>query len=593
MPASEVAALRPMSQGTNANPHQRNPIANGLGQVGVGSQPSLSQLVGVLIDKSESLPLRLAAASALQQISTNQSAIVPALMVVLKDRRETTEMRMQAFDAYFAIASQSTAFLDDFAVVLGDPAEAIVLRRYAGRALEAIARGVAAKTEAASLTVREAQNRLLTLDHILRAFENGSASQDFEINRTRLAVKAHEDRVALALSSSILKLDHAWKWLVLLLVLLLLPPLLCLPVCSWLIWHDPIGLWRINEKLKLIPGWKLPALAKIPLRLPDYLLVSLFCSHPRVREARLRARIQRLIRQLSLPSARDRETAAASCGSLGPAAAAALPALIHRLRDPHEISTVRQAVVQCLGQIGAQSDEVIPTLIEALRDIPNRLRPLAVRALVRIGEKALSSLMEHLKQPHEKENFRVLVAHTLGAFEQNGQAAVPSLLDTLRNKRETETMRAAVVGALGQIGPGAGAAVADLFEIMHDNKSLSRGAAKALIGIAPLAKPSIIALFEALNQDRSNDPEEILATFRLWEIAPPAFPNDTVSLEIYERVRQAVDEGLKQVKVRHNSILGLGNNSMARSPKVEKSLADVVIPLPTEATKKGRAGGGF
>ncbi len=87
---------------------------------------------------------------------------------------------------------------------------------------------------------------------------------------------------------------------------------------------------------------------------------------------------------------------------------------------------------------------------------------------------------------------------------------------------------------------------------MQESKAFCRSAAKALIGIAPGIRAYVISLFEALNQDHSSDPEELLATFRFSLVQPTAAEQGASA----EEVRQAIEDALRRVPSKKQSNLG-------------------------------------
>ena len=104
---------------------------------------------------------------------------------------------------------------------------------------------------------------------------------------------------------------------------------------------------------------------------------------------RLEQRIRRLIANLSLPDAEDRQLAAEALGQIGAPAAAAVSRLTEVLQKDESIH-VRRAAAFALGQIG---EAAVPALIEALRDPDNDVRGKAANALGGIGEPARPALI--------------------------------------------------------------------------------------------------------------------------------------------------------------------------------------------------------
>lgn len=77
-----------------------------------------------------------------------------------------------------------------------------------------------------------------------------------------------------------------------------------------------------------------------------------------------------------------RNNAAYSIARMGPAAKAAVPALIRALKDPE--AAVRFPVAIALREIGPDAREAVPALTEALEDRSDDVAAMARRALIKI-----------------------------------------------------------------------------------------------------------------------------------------------------------------------------------------------------------------
>jgi hypothetical protein len=101
-----------------------------------------------------------------------------------------------------------------------------------------------------------------------------------------------------------------------------------------------------------------------------------------------------------LPILRDwgvRETATDALARIGPAA---VPALIHALRDPNP--DVRNHAAQAIARMGPPAKAAVPELIIALQDSDWNVRRSAARALGQIGEgaqAAVPALIEVIRNP--------------------------------------------------------------------------------------------------------------------------------------------------------------------------------------------------
>ncbi|MBI2947194.1 MAG: HEAT repeat domain-containing protein [Verrucomicrobia bacterium] len=271
-------------------------------------------------------------------------------------------------------------------------------------------------------------------------------------------------------------------------------------------------------------------------------------------QARVRRKLDRLVEQLSHADARQRKAAALKVADLGCAAAAALPALIDTLQNSQESAEVREAVVAALGEIGAQAEGVTPILLATLRHGEAGLQGAAARALPRLGQKALAALIKAFNESTAADTFKVAALASLGGFEQERPAALSALIQILRDCRQSERVRVAAAETLGRIGAPAEVAVADLIELMKENKALCQTAAKALLEIAPDAKPAILALVETLNPTQAPSPREILATFRRTLVQTgrtgQAFPVGVPS----GQVRRALEDALGNLRARPHAV---------------------------------------
>jgi len=163
-------------------------------------------------------------------------------------------------------------------------------------------------------------------------------------------------------------------------------------------------------------------------------------------------RIRRLIRDLKLPDARDREHAAKALWEIGPAAEAALPALIEALRDENwPVGPVGVYVANALGMIGPAAKAAVPALVQALEEGNENLRHSAALALGRIAlgaEVAVPALIKRLKD--ESIRVRATSSAALAYFGPEAQAAIPALTEA--SKDENDVVSSAAYMALELIG---------------------------------------------------------------------------------------------------------------------------------------------
>ncbi len=202
--------------------------------------------------------------------------------------------------------------------------------------------------------------------------------------------------------------------------------------------------------------------------------------------------VEKLIPMLGSSEREARREAAYQLERSGPAAQAALPALLKAINDEdRQISTSALAAIAALGP---EAREAIPVLIEAMdsRKVRGRDRRQVVLrsafALSRIGAASVPPLIEAVKQ--DDMGLRIGGARALGGLGQQAKDAVPALVALLPDGRDP--IRDEVIAALGLIGPDAGPA---LVSALGDGDARRRsGAALALAQIEPAFREAAAAV---------------------------------------------------------------------------------------------------
>jgi HEAT repeat protein len=188
-----------------------------------------------------------------------------------------------------------------------------------------------------------------------------------------------------------------------------------------------------------------------------------------------------------------RGAAADALNEIGPAAAGAVSALVVALKDPDE--GVRRYAAVAINKIGPAAAEGVSALVEALRDQnPTARRDVAfgLRGIGSAAAEAVPALVAALED--QDDEFRRDAVDALGGI---GPPAVPALVVALKDQ-DSYVRRIAAI-ALGRIGPGAAGAVSALVEALKDRDEGVRGhAAVALNKIDPAAAEAVSAPLEAL-----------------------------------------------------------------------------------------------
>jgi HEAT repeat protein len=239
-----------------------------------------------------------------------------------------------------------------------------------------------------------------------------------------------------------------------------------------------------------------------------------------------------------------RAAATRGLGLLRFSAKEVVPLLIQAFKDNPD-KDVRLAAVGSLARFGAQAKEAVPVLIEAMKD--DELRRLTVLALASIGpdaKAAVKALADALLDGDKDTRTFSLVA--LGRFGPAAKEAVPNLVTLLGEK--DRTLRFQVLGVLSLIGPDAKAAVPDLIKLFDTkDKALHTRVAAAL---AKIGKPAVVKLVVALNDD--NAYIRLGAANALGGIGPDARGSYNYLLVHAQRdpiaeVRKAAEDALSKV----------------------------------------------
>lgn len=218
-------------------------------------------------------------------------------------------------------------------------------------------------------------------------------------------------------------------------------------------------------------------------------------------------------------AAKDEEVgwAQSALESIGPGGKWALPQLIEKLSD--EDPRGRASAAFAIGCIGPQAKEAVPNLIESLKDDSYGVRAEAARALGKIGPSAKAAVPALVETTKDEQSWvRLWAADAIWRIDRDPRA-IPVLIDVLKSHYASSTRAA---GALGDIGPTAKEAVPALIEncVRFPGDGTSRFAVEK-IGIDVEAVPSLI---HALGRPELTDGRRELFTRWLTTIGPPAVP---------------------------------------------------------------------
>ncbi len=284
-----------------------------------------------------------------------------------------------------------------------------------------------------------------------------------------------------------------------------------------------------------------------------------------LKQEQLNRRIRRLISDLSLPYAVDREHAAYELGVLGADAKVAIPSLVKALRDLD--IHVREKAAQSLGEIGAATQETVDALIATYQE-ECESSSVQWEALIALGQFGVSA---QTATPYLINTLKIsvdsgIIRHAATALGRiNPELAtknpdfnkfVNSVIEKLHlDFEKSDSWMGHHSGILGEIGPAAKEAVPHLISLLQMfikyekfNYSCNR-VVEALGKIGPAAKEAVPCLIELLEQ--KSTPLGIEATTALGNIRAKS-PDVITALEnAYANgdyyVRKAAEEALKKI----------------------------------------------
>ncbi|MEP6574138.1 MAG: HEAT repeat domain-containing protein [Gemmatimonadota bacterium] len=165
----------------------------------------------------------------------------------------------------------------------------------------------------------------------------------------------------------------------------------------------------------------------------------------------------------------NRRDAVKAIAIIGPAARAAVPALIRATRD--ENIEVRYWALEALARIGPDARESIPALLQSLaEDVrPNQLA--ARRALETVAPGSVPLLLPALRS--RDAWVRANVAEAIGTIRSDAGKSVPALATLLAD--DSLWVRASAAWALGRLGPDAKGSVKQLGHALQAEVRLDPG----------------------------------------------------------------------------------------------------------------------
>jgi HEAT repeat protein len=152
---------------------------------------------------------------------------------------------------------------------------------------------------------------------------------------------------------------------------------------------------------------------------------------------------------------------------------------IRELKNP--AGQARREAITNIGEIGPAAAAAIPALVDVARHDHISLRSWAISdGLGRVGKPALPALRPFLKD----RSVRTVTVCAIGEIGPDASEAVPDMIPLLKDS--TWLTRMQTCNALAKIGPGASKAIPALLELKSDtNPNVHQELVKALACIDP------------------------------------------------------------------------------------------------------------
>ncbi len=307
---------------------------------------------------------------------------------------------------------------------------------------------------------------------------------------------------------------------------------------------------------------------------------------------------------------------------MGPAAAGAVPALIHTLKTEYggkrneelhqdyrsamalaaigasaveplrellsaEADNVRAEVAMALGRIGPSAAAAVPELVQALSDTEQRVRLEASTALGRIGEAAVEELLKACEG--ENPDVRAGAVRALGITSSADERVLQSVLAAVREDSPA-AVRAAGVTALSAFD------IADderrqilLLNLQSSDEAVRLAAVNALVSDRPLLKKLQPDLSDLLTADHAGVTWH--AAFLLRQLGPESAP---MLIDALRRPGSRIDQIGEALALIGRPIVELLNEALVDSDaRVRQGAAlalGQILPLAPGTVQKLSAG---
>jgi HEAT repeat protein len=273
------------------------------------------------------------------------------------------------------------------------------------------------------------------------------------------------------------------------------------------------------------------------------------------------AAVPALIRLIDSADDQSRREAILALAAIGPAAREAAPRLVKLLELPEE--PFRAGAAYALAML--EADEAAPLLKQGLTSGDELLELASAWGLLHLdpeNEAFIALVVPRLSRglTHDRPLVRLKAAEAAAELGLRAKEALPALIAALAD--DQLDVRVQVLDALAAMGPEAASSVSAIAPLLDAAEPILRTAAANALGrIGPPARPAVPALERMLQ--RADSFEQTVAASALVRIDPrPEFVRTATPLMI-----DALQEGRVEVRVEAATVLGLiaGDNAGART----------------------------
>jgi HEAT repeat protein len=241
-----------------------------------------------------------------------------------------------------------------------------------------------------------------------------------------------------------------------------------------------------------------------------------------------------------------RSMAAWALGRIGPAAAAEIPLLVETMRTT-KLLAVRRSTVEALGNLGPAAKPAVSDLLKILGNEDEISCVNAALALWKINRhaKAVPALVAMLRQGNSSQAFAA--AEALGQIEADADAVAPALIGALHS-RDADVRRAAA-RSLGQLGTAAFPSLKKANALRDPDAEARRMVVEALGWMGPVAMPALVASLKDTAAGPAARRAAARALGNLGAAAQSARPAlEAAASDTSEELRTAAGKALRQIR---------------------------------------------